>query len=255
MSRPCRIAVSGKGGTGKTTLSALLIVSLIQEGIGPVLAVDADPNANLHEALGVSVQETLGSMREEAFTRSIPPGMSRKSYIQYRFRRALIEAEGFDLVAMGRPEGTGCYCFANNLLSEAMEGLEKEYRVMVIDTEAGMEHISRGTVGEPDLLLIVSDPSARGVRTAERIQSLAIGIGMKRERMRLVFNRYRPEFGRAAEESIPVAGIIPEDPAVEKADIAGLPLVQIPPESPARLAVRTLTEELIRICAQQGSPP
>ncbi len=254
MSRPCRIAVSGKGGSGKTTISALLVVSLVRTGIRPVLAVDADPNANLHEALGVPVQETLGSMREEAFTKSIPPGMSRKAYIQYRFRRALVEAEGFDLVAMGRPEGTGCYCFANSLLSEAIEGLQKEYRVVIIDTEAGMEHISRGTVGEPDLLLIVSDPSVRGVRTAERIRTLAMDIGMKEDRMRLVFNRYQPGAGRASSELIPVLGVIPEDPAVEKADIAGIPLARIPPESPASMEIRRLSTDLIRICRERSSP-
>ncbi len=253
MSRPCRIAVSGKGGTGKTTISALLVVSLIRTGIRPVLAVDADPNANLHEALGVPVQETLGSMREEAFTKSIPPGMSRKAYIQYRFRRALVEAEGFDLVAMGRPEGTGCYCFANSLLSEAIEGLEKEYRVVIIDTEAGMEHISRGTVGEPDLLLVVSDPSVRGVRTAERIRTLAMDIGMKEDHIRLIFNRYQPESGRASSESIPVLGIIPEDPAVEKADIAGMPLARISSESPASMEIQRLSTDLIRICREHHS--
>jgi CO dehydrogenase maturation factor len=105
------IAVSGKGGTGKTTISSLLIRSLIEEGQRPVLAVDADPNANLHEALGVEVRETLGNMREEAFTKNIPPGMSRHDYIRYRFRQALVESDGFDLLAMGRPEGSGCYCF------------------------------------------------------------------------------------------------------------------------------------------------
>jgi len=252
MNYPCRIAVSGKGGTGKTTLSALLITSLIEMDITPVLAVDADPNANLHEALGVLVPETLGGMREEAFTRSIPPGMSRREYILFRFRKVLVEAEGFDLVAMGRPEGMGCYCFANNLLSEAMGGLEKAYRAVVIDTEAGMEHISRGTVGEPDILLILSDPSARGVRTSERIQDLALAMGMKKERMCLIFNRYRPDTGRAEGGAMAVFGVIPEDPAVERADIAGIPLARIPPSSPAKVAVRELTGELIRFCSKSS---
>ncbi len=149
-------------GPGKTTISSLLIRSLIALGEAPVLAVDADPNANLHEALGVDVRETLGSMREEAFSRTIPPGMNRHEYVRLRFRQALVEAEGFDLVAMGRPEGSGCYCFANDLLSECMLRLERDYHYIVIDAEAGMEHISRGTIGRPDMLLIVSDPGARG---------------------------------------------------------------------------------------------
>ncbi len=157
---------------------------------GPILAVDADPNANLHEALGIEVVETLGSMREDAFTKSIPPGMSRSEYVRYRFRQVLVEAEGYDLIAMGMPEGTGCYCFANNLLSEAMQLLQDEYRYVVIDTEAGMEHISRGTVGIPDILLIVSDPGARGLRTAARIHEIAQEIGFSEDQQYLVFNRY-----------------------------------------------------------------
>ncbi|MDD1668319.1 MAG: AAA family ATPase, partial [Methanomicrobiales archaeon] len=178
MKGPCRIALSGKGGTGKTTISALLIQALIEMGESPVLAVDADPNANLNEALGLPLRETLGSMREDAFTKSIPPGMSRTGYIEYRFQQVLVESEGVDLLAMGRPEGTGCYCFANRLLSEAMDLLARRYRIVVMDMEAGMEHFSRGTIGIPDLLLVVTDPGARGVRTAGRIRDLAITLGI-----------------------------------------------------------------------------
>src|SRR5512147_490964 len=189
--RPFTIALSGKGGTGKTTVSSLLIRSFIAMGEAPVLAVDADPNANLHEALGVAVHETLGSMREEAFTRHIPPGMNRHDYVRYRFRQSLVESEGFDLVAMGRPEGTGCYCFANDLLSECMVELERDYHFIIIDTEAGMEHIARGTIGTPDLLLIVSDPGARGLRTIARIRDIATQLGLPPEKIRVVFNQYK----------------------------------------------------------------
>ncbi|HOI61112.1 MAG TPA: AAA family ATPase, partial [Methanoculleus sp.] len=128
MTRPCTIVISGKGGTGKTTIAALLIDALIAAGERPILAVDADPNANLHEALGIALTETLGGMREEAFTRAIPPGMDRTGYVKYRFRRALAEAEGYDLLAMGRPEGSGCYCFPNALLTECIGTLERGYR-------------------------------------------------------------------------------------------------------------------------------
>ncbi|MDD1646013.1 MAG: AAA family ATPase, partial [Methanomicrobiales archaeon] len=127
---PFFVAISGKGGTGKTTVAALLVQSLVEAGVRPVLAVDADPNANLHEALGVVVRETLGEMREDAFQKSIPPGMSRTDYIRYRFRQALVESDGFDLLAMGRPEGQGCYCFANDLLQTCMRLLEKDYQVV-----------------------------------------------------------------------------------------------------------------------------
>ncbi len=178
--RPFTIALSGKGGTGKTTISSLLVRAFIDAGECPVLAVDADPNSNFHEALGVVVKETLGSMREEAFTRNIPPGMNRHDYVRFRFRQALVESNGFDLVAMGRPEGSGCYCFANDLLSECMQQLEREYRFLVIDTEAGMEHISRGTIGKPDMLLIISDPGARGSGRLHGFGRLPPSLGLNR---------------------------------------------------------------------------
>jgi len=249
---PFTIALSGKGGTGKTTVSSLLVRSFIAMGETPVLAVDADPNANLHEALGVSVKETLGSMREEAFSRNIPPGMNRHGYVRLRFRQALVESEGFDLVAMGRPEGTGCYCFANDLLSECMQTLERDYQFIVIDSEAGMEHISRGTIGKPDLLLIVSDPGARGLRTIARIREIATQLGLEKEKIHVVFNQYKT--GAAPVdigEETPFA-IIPEDSAVEKADLAAEPVSLIPERSPARVAVRELAEKIREMKKAKG---
>ncbi len=241
---PFTIVISGKGGTGKTTLSSLLIRSFIDIGEKPVLAVDADPNANLHEALGIKVSETLGSMREEAFTRKIPPGMNRHNYVRLRFRQVIVEAEGFDLVAMGRPEGSGCYCFANDLLSECMTKLEREYRFIVIDTEAGMEHISRGTIGKPDMLLIVSDPGARGLRTISRIREIATQLGLEPEKIHIVFNKFKT--GRAPVDignETPIA-ILPHDPDVEAADLAAIPVSHIPWNSPVRIVVRELAEKI-----------
>ncbi|MDD1717991.1 MAG: AAA family ATPase [Methanoregulaceae archaeon] len=238
------LGVCGKGGTGKTTISALLVRAFVEAGETPVLAVDADPNANLHEALGVEVRETLGGMREEAFTKAIPPGMSRTEFIRYRFRQVLVESAGFDLLAMGRPEGTGCYCFANDLLQTCMRLLEREYRFIVIDTEAGMEHISRGTIGLPDLLLIVSDPGARGIRTAARIREIALSLGFSDERIRYVINRYKPgEPATGPGEAKPIA-IVPDDPAVEDADLAGEPIARIPAGSPAYSAISALAREI-----------
>jgi CO dehydrogenase maturation factor len=242
--KPFTIALSGKGGTGKTTVSSLLVRSFIDLGETPVLAVDADPNANLHEALGVTVRETLGSMREEAFTRTIPPGMNRHDYVRYRFRQSLVEAAGFDLVAMGRPEGSGCYCFANDLLSECMVELERDYHFIVIDTEAGMEHIARGTVGKPDLLLIVSDPGARGLRTIARIRQIATQLGLEEDKIRVVFNRFRSGTAPVDIGGTGPIAVIPEDPAVEQADLAATPVSLIPAGSPARTAVRDLAEEI-----------
>lgn len=202
-----------------------------------MLAVDADPNANLHEALGVDVRETLGSMREEAFSRSIPPGMNRHQYVAYRFRQALVEAEGFDLIAMGRPEGSGCYCFANDLLSECMKHLERNYRFIVIDTEAGMEHIARGTIGRPDMLLIVSDPGARGLRSIARIREIAVQLGLERERVHVVLNRCRSGTAAVATGDDHPLAVIPEDPAVESADLAAAPVSMLPAGSTAKRAV------------------
>jgi CO dehydrogenase maturation factor len=252
--KPFTVAVSGKGGTGKTTVSSLLIRSFIAMGETPVLAVDADPNANLHEALGVTVHETMGSMREEAFTRTIPPGMNRHDYVRYRFRQSLVESEGFDLIAMGRPEGSGCYCFANDLLSECMGELERDYHFIVIDTEAGMEHIARGTIGRPDLLLIVSDPGARGLRTIARIREIATQLGLEKEKIQVVFNRFR--IGAAPVDigaGRPIA-VIPEDTAIEQADLAATPVSRVTPESPARVAVRELAEKIRGMAKKRGNP-
>jgi CO dehydrogenase maturation factor len=244
----CRIAVSGKGGTGKTTIAALLIREIIDAGKGPVLAVDADPNANLHEALGLAIRESLGTMREEAFTRSIPPGMSRNEFIRLRFRQVLVESDGLDLIAMGRPEGTGCYCFAHNLLCDAMRDLEREYPYIVIDTEAGMEHISRGTVGRPDVLLIVSDPGARGLRTAARIREIALSLGLSPQSMHLVINREKDEGNTALPGDPPRMGTVPEDDAITRADLQGIPITSVPAQSPARQAVRMIATRVMDLC-------
>jgi CO dehydrogenase maturation factor len=252
--KSCKIVISGKGGTGKTTVSALLVSALANTGKNPVLAVDADSNANLNEALGVDLQETFGSMREEAFTKNIPQGMNRTEYIKYRFFKVLVESEGFDLLTMGRPEGSGCYCFPNSLLSECISLLERDYPFIIIDSEAGMEHISRGTIRSPDILLIVSDPGVRGIRTARRIRELAISLGMENVPMFLVFNRYTSETALETAhltDSLPLIMSIPEDPEVLKADLEATPIVGIPEQSPARVAVECLAEIIIKQCAMQ----
>jgi CO dehydrogenase maturation factor len=249
--KPFTIAVSGKGGTGKTTISSLLIHSFIDLGETPVLAIDADPNANLHEALGVTVHESLGSMREEAFTRHIPPGMNRHDYVRFRFRQALVEARGFDLVAMGRPEGSGCYCFANDLLSECMIHLEGDYRFVVIDTEAGMEHISRGTLGRPDMLIIVSDPGARGLRTITRIREIATQLGLEPERIQIVFNKFKTSTAPVDIGNGNPIAVILDDPEVENADLAATPVSEIPADSPARVAVLELARKIRCIAGER----
>jgi CO dehydrogenase maturation factor len=251
MSAPCTIVVCGKGGTGKTTISGLLVRSFLEAGVRPVLAVDADPNANLHEALGVELAETLGCMREEAFTKSIPPGMDRNTYIRYRFRKVLVEAEGFDLLAMGRPEGTGCYCFPNYLLGECMHLLGEEYPVTVVDSEAGLEHISRGTIHRPDILLIVSDPGMRGLRTALRIRDLAVSLGLEETPMFLVINRFKEGMSPPQDlsaEGLSLLATIPEDMRVEEADLRGDPVAWVAEGSAALAAVRGLAADVLDRC-------
>jgi CO dehydrogenase maturation factor len=199
-------------------------------------------------------------MREDAFTKSIPPGMSRTGYIEYRFQQVLVESEGVDLLAMGRPEGTGCYCFANRLLSEAMDLLTRHYRFVVMDMEAGMEHFSRGTIGIPDLLLVVTDPGARGVRTAGRIHDLAITLGISHEKIFFVINRAGTAgaggWMRPAAESEPVLdharilASIPDDPEVGRADLEARPIVSIPERSPARIAVSDLAGKVRTLCTR-----
>lgn len=248
--RPFSIALSGKGGTGKTTLSALLVRALVDAGRTPVLAVDADPNANLHEALGVRLHETLGCMRETEFRRNIPPGMARNDYIELCFRRALVEEKGFDLVAMGRPEGSGCYCFANDLLKTCMTLLRRDYRFIVIDNEAGMEHLSRGTIGQPDIIVIVSDPGTRGMRTAVRIRDMARSLGLSPVPVFLVINRFK-----GTDASViawePFA-LIPEDPEIEAAEISGLPVGSVKEGSVARKAVSRLAEQIIAMAEERA---
>jgi CO dehydrogenase maturation factor len=251
VSGPCTIVVCGKGGTGKTTIASLLVRSFIEAGEKPVFAVDADPNANLHEALGVELAETLGCMREEAFTKSIPPGMDRTAYIKYRFRKVLVEVEGFDLLAMGRPEGTGCYCFPNYLLGECMHLLGDEYPLTVVDSEAGLEHISRGTIHSPDLLLIVSDPGVRGLRTARRIRELAASLGLEKTPMFLVVNRFKDGMSPPEDlsgEDLPLIAVIPEDAGVEEADLVGAPVAWVAEGSAALAAVRSLAANVLARC-------
>ena len=249
--KPFSVAISGKGGCGKTTVAALLIRSLVECGQTPVLAVDADPNANLHEALGLAPGETLGSMREEAFTKSIPAGMSRTQYIKLRFRQVLEENEGYDLLTMGRPEGSGCYCFANDLLHSCIRLLEKDYRFLIIDNEAGMEHISRGTIGIPDLLLIVTNPGVRGIRTAARIQNLANSLGLQSVPSGLVYNRYKGEKPEEMPGLPEVFAWIPEDPAIETADLQGKPIAHIPPLSPAMVEARALSKRILDLAEKK----
>jgi CO dehydrogenase maturation factor len=244
---PFTIAMTGKGGVGKTTLSALAIDWLVRHAMTPVLAVDADSNANLHEALGVAYAATVGGIREDARKQAAAlKGVSKQEYLDLRIHDALVEQRGFDLIVMGRPEGQGCYCFANNVLREVLDKLARNYRNIVLDSEAGLEHISRRTLLSVDCLFIVSDCTVRGIRTAGRIAALADEVKLPTGMRGLIVNRVPggelPDAVRREAEltGLPLAAVIPLDENVAAADAEGAPAAGLAEDAPARLALEEL---------------
>src|SRR4030042_6089894 len=210
------IALAGKGGTGKTTIAGLTVRYIIARKKMPVLAVDADSNSCLNEALGVDVHATIGKLREESLQTirsgaDRPGGMSMEQIFDYQVQQSLIESKGFDLMVMGRSEGPGCYCVANNIIRKYTDKLSETYPYVVIDNEAGMEHLSRRTTHKVDLLLIVSDPAVRGIQTAKRIKGLVDELQLEIDRCAVIINRVVADEGdelrRLADESgLKIAG-------------------------------------------------
>ncbi len=250
------IAVAGKGGTGKTTFCGMLIDWLIKNGRGPVLAVDADANSNLNEVLGVEVETTLGEIRElVAHADSgdgsvLPPGMSKQDFMDYKFGSALSEEDDYDLLVMGRTQGKGCYCFVNGLLQAEIQKIEKNYRYLVVDNEAGMEHISRGTLPSVDTLLLISDCSRRGIQAVARIKELAEELHIAPGRVLLIVNR-APEGElddgireEIAKWGLELVGVIPQDRTVYEYDCAGKPTSRLPEDAPARRAIEGIAKKL-----------
>jgi len=240
------IAVTGKGGVGKTTISALLVRSMINRGKTPILVVDADPNSNLNEALGLKVDETIGSIREELAERSgaTPGGMAKHDYLEMKVQECLVEADGFDLVVMGRPEGPGCYCFANNVLRDILKMLGKQYPNIIVDNEAGMEHMSRRITTSIDHLVVVSDPSLRGMLAVERIGELVKELKISVGATHLLINRVHNGLPDGVKKKIdalgiPLVGTIQEEELVREFDGNGRPLTELPDSSST---VRTLEE-------------
>jgi CO dehydrogenase maturation factor len=244
------IAVSGKGGTGKTTLAGMIIRFLLDKGKGPILAVDADSNSNLNEVLGVQITSTIGDARE-MMKKDVPVGMTKDIWFEYKVQESLTEAKGFDLIAMGRPEGPGCYCAANTLARKCLDLLTGNYQYIVIDNEAGMEHFSRLTTRDVDLLFIVSDSSKRSILTASRIRDLIHELDLRIVREVLVINRVQDEPGpeiyeEVIKQNLELGGFLPVDEVVYQYDSKGKPTFQLPLESKAVQAARGILEKYLQ---------
>ena len=243
------IAVSGKGGTGKTTFAGMIIRYLLEKGKGPVLAVDADANMNLNEVLGIDVKTTIGEMRE-AMKEEVPAGMTKDVWFEYKVQEALTEAKGFDLLAMGRPEGAGCYCAANTLARKYIDLLSGNYPYIVIDNEAGMEHFSRLTTQDVDLLFILSDSSRRSIITAGRIRDLIRELKSNIVREVLVLNRMTGPLEEERSEEIrkhdlDLAGMIPASEEISRYDRSGSPTFGLPLSAPAVQAAWRIFDQYI----------
>jgi len=244
------IAVSGKGGTGKTTFTGMIVRYLLEKKKGPVLAVDADANANLNEVLGIELKATIGEMRE-LMKGEVPTGMTKDVWFEYKVQEALTEAEGFDLLAMGRPEGAGCYCAANTLARKYIDMLTGNYPYVVIDNEAGMEHFSRLTTQDVDLLFILSDSSRRSIMTAGRIRDLIRELKSNIARDVLVLNRVNGPLGEDVAEEIrknnlTLAGVIPASEEISRYDGSGMPTFNLPVSVPSVQAAWGIFDRYIK---------
>ncbi|NOZ26446.1 MAG: AAA family ATPase [Chloroflexi bacterium] len=248
------IALAGKGGTGKTSIAALLIRTLTERGVGSILAIDADPASNLHLALGLPLGQTVGDIREdtlqEAQGGALPTGMARRDWLDYAVRLAVEEGDDVDLLAMGRPEGPGCYCAVNHLLRQIVDALGQGYDYVVIDNEAGMEHLSRRTTRDVDVLLLVSDPTLRGVLAAGQMARLAESLHIRVGRTYLLLNRVAGSLPPPLQQAIDETGLelletIPQDPVLAEFDSTGRPIAELPDTSAAYQAVRSITDRLL----------
>jgi CO dehydrogenase maturation factor len=249
---PKTIAIAGKGGVGKSTVAALIIRWLNDHGQRSVLAVDADSNVNLNDVLGIEAPAAIGAVREELKEKvnHLPGGMTKQQFLEHKVHQGLVETRGFDLIAMGRPEGPGCYCYANNLLREILSALADNYQYLVIDNEAGMEHLSRRTTHRIDFLLILSDPSVRGVQTAGRISRLLQELDTRVARKGLLINRGPGNLSEAVRGQVRVEGlellaVLPEDSLVLERDRQGLSAYDVTTDSRLYQAVDHLLGELL----------
>jgi CO dehydrogenase maturation factor len=252
---PTVIAVAGKGGTGKTTVCGMMIDYMSRAGLAPVLAVDADPNSNLNEVLGVEAATTLGDIREAMVGRelsgeAVPAGMTKQEYAEFMMGGALTEGEYYDLLVMGRTQGAGCYCYVNGVLTTQIEKYSGSYKYIVVDNEAGLEHISRGVLPHMDILLLVSDCSRRGIQAAGRVAVMAEELRLRPGAVRLIVNRAPGgvlDDGILEEiklQSLDLIGVLPQDDAVYQYDCAGKPTASVPEDNPVKRALREILKQL-----------
>jgi CO dehydrogenase maturation factor len=253
------IAVAGKGGVGKTTVATMAVKHLITVGLEPVLAIDADPSSNFNMLLGLDLEATVGDIREDLLARvgggsqpggTVPAGIPKSEYLDYEIRSAVSEGRHFDLIAMGRPEGPGCYCAVNHTLRRVIDAISANYRAVVVDNEAGMEHLSRRTTRDVQHLLIVSDPSRQGIVAAGRIAAMRSELDIQIEHAHLIVNRLTGAMPAVLEEmigglDIPLLGTIPDTPEIREFELAGRSLIDIDVESGLYRAMAETLEKLL----------
>jgi CO dehydrogenase maturation factor len=249
------IAMAGKGGTGKTSLAGMIIRYLLKHQVSPILAVDADANANLGWSLGLTVTKTIGSVLADFndVKMTIPPGMTKESYLNLKLNGAVVESKSVDLITMGRGEGAGCYCFPNNVLKEFIDKLAVNYRFLVMDNEAGLEHLSRGTTGNVDELIVVSNHSVKGVRTIGNILDLIKELKLNVKRQSIVINQVPGEMSPMIVAELEKLGVradavIPMDDRIAEYDLEQKPLTDLPGDSPA---VQTIDALMARLLAEK----
>ncbi len=251
---PHTIAVAGKGGVGKTTTCGMMIDYLCKKGNGPLLVVNADANANLNEVLGVEIETTLGDIREDMaqaeLKGSVPTGMTKAEYAEFKFNSALAEEDDFDMLVMGRTQGKGCYCYVNGVLKTQVDKYAKNYSYVVMDNEAGLEHVARGTLPHVDTMLLISDCSRRGIQAVARIAEMVKEMELKPGRMGLIVNRAPGgvlEVGVLEEiekHGLTLFGVLPQDEAIYLCDCKGEPSAKLPDSNPVKTALKGILQSL-----------
>jgi len=246
------IALAGKGGTGKTTIAALIVRTLKENKQGSILAVDADPNSNFNEALGLPIHQTIGQILDDisSHPEKIPAGISKDAFIEYEIHTAISEGNGFDILTMGRPEGPGCYCYVNNVLRNIMSKLIKEYDFVVIDNEAGLEHLSRRTTRFADTLLVVADQTPVGLKAAQRIMGLVRELKIQTKKNLLILNRTGEVLTeeKIKDLGLDLIGALPVDDQIEGLSLNGHSIMDLKEGAKSLVAFRKFKDKIWQNC-------